>query len=300
MGETDTDSELGYIHYIYTNLYKCVTDDSIKVSISPLPPVSAGHDTAICASNGKYLLSNALVNPLGGSWFPVTGTPADAIVYSKNNDSVFFDPGATKADTVYGVEYYYKSSVSPGCSNSDTVFIKVVHLPNANWTMNYVGDSAYFHAQDSSLAGAAYHWDFGDGNTGTGHSPKHVYLQNKSYAISLRLGIISSCMNSFDSTVNITKSGVGILQYDNYSIQIYPNPFSSSTTIQYTLYKPSKVSIALYDVTGRQIALVTNISQYPGQYQAEINAEKYHLNPGVYFLKIMTDDGYVNRQIVKF
>lgn len=121
------------VHYIYTNVYGCVTDDSIRISITGLPDVYAGNDTELCTLDDMYLLSNAKVTPTGGTWFPLTGTPSNAIVYSKYRDSVFFDRNATGiTDTVYGFVYTYSKTstgVNASCSNSDTVFIGVAPLP---------------------------------------------------------------------------------------------------------------------------------------------------------------------------
>lgn len=133
MGRTDNDHTLGWVHYLFVNEYKCVTDDSAHINISLKPQVTAGPDTTICTANGKYLLSNNSVSPAGGLWFALKGTPNGAISYSKNRDSVLFDPnyqGIT--DTVYGIIYSYQDQAVNGkssCSNSDTVYLRVRSNP---------------------------------------------------------------------------------------------------------------------------------------------------------------------------
>jgi len=104
-------------------------------------------------------------------------------------------------------------------------------------------------------------------------------------------------------SVLIAQDKTGIQNFNNKAISnlnIYPNPFQTMTTIEYNLNKTSKIQIALFDITGKQITLFRNESQLPGNYQIEINAEKYHLNPGIYMLKFLLDDGYVSKSIVKF
>jgi len=298
MGETDNNPALGYIHYLYVNQYGCITDDSVRIKISALPKVYAGPDTIICKHNGKYLLSNAFVNPAGGVWFPLNGTPQTAILFSTNHDSVFFDPMATGvADTVYGVIYTYKAPLS--CSNSDTVYIKVTDIANAHWTMNYLGNKAFFHAIDSGLYAGAYQWKFGDGNTAIGHSVVHQYASNKSYAVSLQIAVAGTCTSSYDSTVNIIRSGIAANQSANFSVDIFPNPFYASAWIQYTINKYARVNIGLYDITGKQVSRILDKYQEPGNYQENIDAAKLGLPPGVYILKLMTEDGFVSRQIIK-
>ena len=83
-------------------------------------------------------------------------------------------------------------------------------------------------------------------------------------------------------------------------LKLFPNPFSDAITLQYSLLKPSNITVALFDITGKQMGMVAEDKQSAGQYSLNIKAEKYHLYPGVYLLKFMTDDGYVSRRIVKF
>jgi len=174
MGETDNNA-LGYVHYIYFNAYKCVIDDSIKVTISKLPQVSAGPDTEICTGNGRYLLNNLYVTPTGGSWFPLNGTPSNAIVTSANKDSIFFDPNAVGiTDTVYGVVYSYHDPESNGkesCSNNDTVYIKVRTNPVV--TVGYI-DSLCLNASPWPLQGTPQLgiWSFADATN------KHALVNN--------------------------------------------------------------------------------------------------------------------------
>ncbi len=129
MGRTDNNHTLGWVHYLYANAYKCITDDSARINISNQPQVSAGPDTTICTGNGKYLLNNKMVTPVGGLWFALKGTPSTALTTSKNHDSIFFDPNSANiSDTVYSLVYQYQAPSGNGkssCGNSDTVNIRV-------------------------------------------------------------------------------------------------------------------------------------------------------------------------------
>ena len=61
----------------------------------------------------------------------------------------------------------------------------------------------------------------------------------------------------------------------------YPNPFSQSTTIEYTLTEATEVVLTVTDVTGREIKkLVNGASQQPGIHQVVFNAE--NIPDGVY------------------
>ena len=154
MGRTDNNHLLGYVHYLYVNQFGCITNDSVHITISNQPQVTAGPDTTICTGNGNYLLNNKYVSPTGGLWFALKGTPNAALTYSKNHDSILFNPNAAGvSDTVYGVIYSYQSPPINGkssCSNSDTVYIRVRTNPTV--TVGPV-DSLCLNAAPKQLSG---------------------------------------------------------------------------------------------------------------------------------------------------
>lgn len=69
--------------------------------------------------------------------------------------------------------------------------------------------------------------------------------------------------------------------------QNYPNPFNPTTTLSYTISKPSFVSLKVYDVLGNEIASLVNEYKQAGNYKVEFNAEG--LASGIYFYKIKAD-----------
>ncbi len=54
--------------------------------------------------------------------------------------------------------------------------------------------------------------------------------------------------------------------------QNYPNPFNPSTKIDYDLPYDGKVSIILYDISGREVAGLVNEVKTAGYYQVNFNA----------------------------
>jgi hypothetical protein len=70
-----------------------------------------------------------------------------------------------------------------------------------------------------------------------------------------------------------------------YSLsQNYPNPFNPSTTISYSIPKPGFVSIIVYDVLGKEAAVLVNEVKQAGNFIVDFNASK--LSSGVYFYRI--------------
>jgi hypothetical protein len=77
--------------------------------------------------------------------------------------------------------------------------------------------------------------------------------------------------------------------------QNYPNPFNPTTNINYDLPFDSKVSIRIFDMTGREVSQIVNQLQPAGYYTFNFNASA--LSSGVYFYQIAADGG--NQQFVK-
>ena len=71
--------------------------------------------------------------------------------------------------------------------------------------------------------------------------------------------------------------------------QNYPNPFNPTTKINYDLPFDSKVSIRLFDMTGKEVAQIVNATQTAGYYTAQFNGS--NLASGVYFYNIIAEGG---------
>jgi hypothetical protein len=69
--------------------------------------------------------------------------------------------------------------------------------------------------------------------------------------------------------------------------QNYPNPFNPSTKIDYTLAADSKVTIKVYDVTGREVMTILDAVQNAGDYSISVDAK--NLTSGAYFYKLTAE-----------
>jgi hypothetical protein len=76
----------------------------------------------------------------------------------------------------------------------------------------------------------------------------------------------------------------------------YPNPFSSSTTITYTLEESTYVKISVYDRLGRDIETLVDSEHTPGTYSVDFNGSA--LEPGTYFYRIKTNSRTEVRKMV--
>jgi hypothetical protein len=70
--------------------------------------------------------------------------------------------------------------------------------------------------------------------------------------------------------------------------QNYPNPFNAVTIIQYKVPITSFVKLKVYDMLGKEIAVLVSEEKPPGNYFVDFNAEG--LPSGIYFYRITTDN----------
>ncbi len=83
----------------------------------------------------------------------------------------------------------------------------------------------------------------------------------------------------------ITNGNTAPSEYKLY--QNYPNPFNPVTFINYELPITGFVKLVIYDVLGKEIAIIVNQKQNPGKYQVEWNAANYP--SGIYFYKLLSE-----------
>lgn len=96
--------------------------------------------------------------------------------------------------------------------------------------------------------------------------------------------------------VGIISSASNVPQ--NFALeQNYPNPFNPVTNINYSLPIESKVSIKIFDVTGKEIKEIVNDLQMAGNYSVQFNAAD--LSSGTYFYKITAESDRNNFESTK-
>jgi len=68
--------------------------------------------------------------------------------------------------------------------------------------------------------------------------------------------------------------------------QNYPNPFNPTTEIMFTLPSRQNISLKVYNIFGREVAVLINEVKEPGKYTVTFNAND--LPSGLYFYKLQT------------
>ncbi len=77
--------------------------------------------------------------------------------------------------------------------------------------------------------------------------------------------------------------------------QNYPNPFNPTTVIGFTVPDQSHVQLAVYDLLGRQVAMLVDEVRSQGQYQ--VNFDASDLSSGVYLYRLNVDGTSVTKRM---
>lgn len=80
-------------------------------------------------------------------------------------------------------------------------------------------------------------------------------------------------------------------------LQNYPNPFNPSTKIAFDLQFDSEIRLAVYDITGKEIAVLINQNLTAGFYEYQWDASGF--SSGTYFYRIFSNSGGIKNSEVK-
>jgi hypothetical protein len=145
-----------------------------------------------------------------------------------------------------------------------------------------------------------FHWDFGDGTTSTQAAPTHLYTIDSLFNVCMKVYVASgdSCeychiigkdnlgniirTAGFNMIVQNPADGLKSNSNDEIQVTIAPNPFTTSTSINFS-EALKNVNINVTDMLGKEII---NLN-FSGK---QLQLEKGNMKKGIYFLKITTEN----------
>lgn len=139
--------------------------------------------------------------------------------------------------------------------------------------------------------------NFGDSTFWSNGVPSFVLMRN--------LGIYYeedgefSFMQLIGAIINGVKYGsLNLVEPQSESIPItfqlfqnYPNPFNGSTTIKYSLPKRSHVLLTVYDVLGREVAVLKNNDEVNGVHSVQFTNNNFP--SGIYYYRLNADNVFL-------
>ena len=92
-----------------------------------------------------------------------------------------------------------------------------------------------------------------------------------------------------DSTfITGINSNISLSSKEYKLYQNYPNPFNAISKIKYKILKSSEIKIRVYDIIGKEVAILLNERKNPGEYSISFNGN--NLSSGVYLYTMSVND----------
>jgi PKD repeat protein len=255
----------------------CTDTESRMVIITdlPKPNFSAGD-----ACLGKATVFSNTSTPATGLTFKWNFGDGSALDISQNPVHAYKNAGSYNAKLI-------ETNLN-GCADSITKAVNVIAPPIVGkWTASIHNYTVTFVPQDTTQK--LYKWYFGTGDSSSLKKPVYTYpTVVKTYLVRLVETNVTGCSGSRSDSLTLNGTGIETVHYSGslFNVNIYPNPFEYKTSIAYTLKEKSQVSIAVYDLNGKQLAILKDGFYSSGEYTDEFDASKFGIPAGIYLLKM--------------
>ena len=107
------------------------------------------------------------------------------------------------------------------------------------------------------------------------------------------MNINSFCVLPFQWQIRSETLSTGVTEHNiNLSLKVYPNPLDSDN-LTINLNDGALIRLEMYDALGKLIK--ESELNYKSEYSINLNG----LNEGIYFIRVLTDKGWINKKIIK-
>ena len=84
---------------------------------------------------------------------------------------------------------------------------------------------------------------------------------------------------------------------DGYSLeQNYPNPFQNETTLKFKIPKQAKVKLNVFDLSGKEVAVLVNGKLSSGDHKVLFSAQ--NLPSGVYYYRLQAGEFLDTKKLI--
>jgi gliding motility-associated-like protein len=180
-------------YYVVTPVFGVCpgTQDTIPVTVNPLPQITPGGAVNTCITTPPFNLTG--FSPAGGTW---SGTGIT------NGQLATFSPAVAGAGP-HTLTYSYTHPVT-GCINSATRQVTVNPLPIPSFTMDTLKCiNTTVSIVNNSQGANSYLWNFGNGATSTQFNPIYQFPAGGNYTVTLTATSPQGCMDSITNNIHI-------------------------------------------------------------------------------------------------
>lgn len=197
----------------------------------------------------------------------------------------------SSAGSSYYYFFYNWQVQAEGCAGNMVPVIAAIDnlMPIASFAYNLNGATCDF--TNTSMNGATYAWDFGDGSNSTDVNPSHTYAANGTYDV--QLIVINGC-GSDTIIQQIIITSVGITNSEEIpAYNVFPNPSYGSVYIKMNPENIKKITVI--DLTGKIILKTSEDIVKNGNI---ILLDLSSVSKGIYFLNVISGQGNSYSKII--
>lgn len=221
----------------------------------------------------------------GNSWLNITGNlpdryPTDIAVDPNNDRIVYVTFGGFDSAHIFKSENGGGNWTDMGAGLPDVPAWAVAVDPFYNQHIYFGNDLGVYFSED----GGATWQVFTDG------LPEAIIAMDLSISPANRALRVATHGNGVYER-KLVSSRLELIADDDFQpsdfvlAQNFPNPFNPATTIRYTLKKPQHVRLKIYNILGKEVAILVDALRAPGTYSISVSAS--HLgSSGVYFYRL--------------
>jgi hypothetical protein len=289
--------------------YDCVISNACGVDTSNKIMVTANNVPV-----AKFTPASGTIDVCNGDSLTFHANKGTWFTYQWYKDNVAI-PGAVSSSLTIDTSGAYSviETSTKGCSN--TSYIQSVEfLVPPIITVQVVfgdssicaGDSAELYAQSLWGGPSTYQWKQNGVNISGATSEAYFAKAAGVY----KCEAFALCGTAISRGITITepcranaafKNEEKIISTKDDQLKIAPNPFSNSTTISFSISQSQKISVCIFDLTGRLVKTIASAQMQAGIHQITWNAKDENgnaVNGGVYFLRIQAGDYSETRKLI--
>ncbi len=249
--------------------------------------VSIGVNPTALISGANIVCANAVIN------YGTIANPNRTYIWTPIGGTVIAGQGTANVQVAWANSgntsiYLLDSMNGTGCKAVASRNLIVNLLPSAYFSLFQSGGAVTLNPSQS---GMNYKWYFGDGDSSTFGVPTHFYALNGLYTVQLHITSKAGCSSDSSMDLDMTQVGLQDLFAANFGMKATPNPFSGETKISFVLNTTAKVSLDVFDLTGRMVHSIVNKEVlHAGQMEYVFDANQAGTAAAVYMLRLQIGD----------
>lgn len=263
-----------------------------KIAISPANP-----STVYAATYNSSLWTFHVSFDDGQNWAQTASSPGWRVTDVEGDPNIHGTVYATRNSILPNTPHVYKSidhgeswtAISNGLPDIPTWTIAINPYDS---DVLYVGtDLGVFISENAGLS-----WNEYNDNL-----PPYYVMDMHYHPLdsTLRIGTLGRGVWKTKSIPDIINSSNSFEEEDQ--ISIFPNPFSTSTTIEFSLATTKHIKLSILNILGQEVKLLVNEKMNAGSHQVSWdgrNAIGNKVSPGIYFVRLESGAYKTIRQVV--